>query len=315
MKKLNNNFLKIFYIVLIISNFCACTNAIQHNPTLTIVCTTGMIKDAIENIVQNKAHVTALMQSGVDPHLYKATQGDVILLLNSDIVFYNGLHLEGKMGEILEKLSLQKPTVAVSENIPRNQLLTLQEPANNKTALYDPHIWFDVTLWIQAVKKINETLKQIDTINAQFYQQNADAYIQQLKKAHQQILSEISTIPTQQRILITSHDAFRYFGKQYNIEVLGLQGISTVSEFGLQDVTKMVNLIVQRNIKAIFIESSVPVKPIEAIVEGCKAKNHQVQIGGSLYSDAMGSAGTYEGTYIGMILHNSNIISQKLKGD
>ena len=276
---------------------------------LRIVTTTGMIEDAVRNIVGDSATVTALMGPGVDPHLYKASQQDLSLLTEADIVFYNGLHLEGKMVEVLEKLARTKPVVAVADGVDQAKLRTPPEFNGN----HDPHIWFDVKLWEGGVRKIAETLQAKDTANAAAYRQRAERYLGQLDSLDAWVRGHIATIPQGQRVLITAHDAFGYFGQAYGIEVHGLQGISTVSEYGLADVQALVQMIAGRNIKAVFVESSVPRRSIEAVVEGVKAKGKNVSIGGQLFSDAMGAKGTPEGTYIGMVSANVNIIVNALK--
>lgn len=279
------------------------------NRKLKIVTTTGMIKDAVENVCGEHAEVIALMGPGVDPHLYKATQGDLQKLTDADVVFYNGLHLEGKMGEVLEKLGRSKPVIAVSSAIPENLLRAV--PGFQGT--HDPHIWFDVKVWENAVLAVSNFMIKHDTAHAIDYNAWSKQYLLQLDSLHEAVKQSILQVPEPQRVLITAHDAFGYFGDAYDIEVRGLQGISTVSEFGLKDVTELVNFIISRKIKAIFIETSVSQKSIEAVVEGCQQKNWDVKIGGSLYSDAMGAAGTPEGTYIGMVDANVKKIVEALK--
>lgn len=281
----------------------------EANGKMKIVTTTGMIKDAVEHVVGDKAEVIALMGPGVDPHLYKATQGDLQKLTDADVVFYNGLHLEGKMGEVLEKLGKTKPVIAVASKISEGQLRAV--PGFQGT--HDPHIWFDVKLWENAVAAVADFMKQHDAVNAGFYDQNEKQYIARLDSLHEAVKTSIQQIPKEQRVLITAHDAFGYFGDAYDIEVRGLQGISTVSEFGLKDVTELVNFIISRKIKAIFVETSVSQKSIEAVREGCQQKNWDVKIGGSLYSDAMGQAGTPDGNYIGMVSANVRTIVEALK--
>lgn len=305
------------YLILIILTslfFLAACTSNQGKPVdgkgrLCIVTTTGMIKDAVENVAGDQAEVIALMGPGVDPHLYKATQGDLQKLTDADVVFYNGLHLEGKMGEVLEKLGKTKPVIAVASGIPDSLLRAV--PGFQGT--HDPHIWFDVKLWEYAVHTISDFLQQHDTAQAKHYSERSRRYILQLDSLHEQVKQSLQQVPEAQRVLITAHDAFGYFGDAYHIQVRGLQGISTVSEFGLKDVTELVNFIISRKIKAIFIETSVSQKSIEAVVEGCREKNWNVKIGGSLYSDAMGPAGTPEGTYIGMVSANVRTIVDALK--
>lgn len=309
---INSIHIKLTYALLFTLILLACSGKKEipvGDRKLKIVTTTGMIKDAVEHVVGDKAEVIALMGPGVDPHLYKATQGDLEKLTSADIIFYNGLHLEGKMGEVFEKLGRLKPVFAVSENIPESRLRTI--PGFNNT--HDPHIWFDVSLWEEAVKAVRGFMIEYDSASTQLYQQNASAYLQQMDSLHSSIKQQLQQIPSEQRVLITAHDAFGYFGDAYGIEVRGLQGISTVSEFGLRDVTDLVNFIISRKIKAIFVETSVSQKSINAVVEGCNQKGWNVKIGGSLYSDAMGAAGTAEGNYLGMVSANVNIIVTALK--
>ncbi|SFB71951.1 manganese/zinc/iron transport system substrate-binding protein [Flexibacter flexilis DSM 6793] len=281
----------------------------SHDGKLRVLATTGMIADAAKNIVRDSAEVAALMGAGVDPHLYKATQSDLLKLTRADVVLYNGLHLEGKMAEVLEKLARQKTVVAVSDGIPR-PMLNYSEAFGDHP---DPHIWFDVQLWRMTVQEMSRKLQSTDTVHAAFYAANAAQYLAQLDSLDTWVKQEMNRIPPQARVLITAHDAFGYFGRAYRVEVKGLQGISTVSEFGLRDVADLVNFICERKIKAVFVESSVPPRAIEAVIEGCRDKGHEVRVGGTLFSDAMGAAGTPEGTYIGMVQANVRTIVQALR--
>ncbi len=288
------------------------TKGENANKTLNIVTTTAMIGDVVKNVVGDKAEVSFLMGPGVDPHLYKATQGDLNKLTNADVVFYNGIFLEGKMEDILEKMAKKKAVYAVTEQIPASNYMMVPYEGKSED-VPDPHIWHDVKLWSQTVKLIADKMGKNDAPNAAFYKKNADAYIEKLTQLHQKVKQQIASIPKTQRQLITSHDAFGYLGRAYDIEVNALQGISTVTEFGLKDVKNLVDLITDRKIKAVFIESSVPQKPINAVIEGCKSKGQEVKIGGELFSDAMGEDGSTEGTYIGMIEHNLKTIVNALK--
>jgi manganese/zinc/iron transport system substrate-binding protein len=279
------------------------------NGKLKIVTTTGMIQDAVEHVAGEHAEVIALMGPGVDPHLYKATQGDLQKLTDADVVFYNGLHLEGKMGEVLEKLGKTRPVIAVSSEIPDSLLRAVP----GFQGAHDPHIWFDVQLWEHAVRSVSNFMQKHDSTNAVEYRDNGNRYITQLDSLHEAVKKSVLKIPEEQRVLITAHDAFGYFGDAYKVHVRGLQGISTVSEFGLRDVTELVNFIISRKIKAIFVETSVSKKSIEAVVEGCRDKGWNVKIGGSLYSDAMGQAGMPDGTYVGMVSANVKTIVEALK--
>lgn len=272
-----------------------------------IVCTTGMIADAAKNIVGDKAEVIALMGSGVDPHLYKASQGDVSKLVKADLILYNGVHLEGKMAEMLHKIGRKKPVFALGDGIDKTDLRKLSGET------YDPHIWFSIKLWKLATEEAYKAIIKTDSSNSKYYNQNKIKYIHQLDSLENWVKTAINSIPEKQRILITAHDAFGYFGDEYQVKVKGLQGISTVSEFGLKDVTNLVNYIISNNIKAVFVESSVSPKAIEAVIAGCKSKNHDLKIGGSLYSDAMGEKNSPEGNYIGMYTYNVKQIVNALK--
>ena len=276
---------------------------------LTIVATTGMIADVARNIVGDRAEVIGLMGAGVDPHTYKAKHNDLQHLMEADIVLYNGLHLEGKMADVLGKLSSRKPVVSLGELLDTSQL----RKAAEFEGAFDPHIWFDVRLWKYVVEKLSDTLTKLDSEATDTYRTNSMAYALKLDSLDVWARKEIGTIPEQSRVLITAHDAFGYFGEAYNIEVEGLQGISTVSEAGLADRVRMIDLIVKRKVKAVFVESSIPPKKIEAIVEGVEGKGHSIKIGGTLYSDAMGAEGTPEGTYIGMVRANVRTIVEALR--
>ena len=280
----------------------------QVSGRINIVATTGMIADAVRNIGGDSVEVTALMGPGVDPHLYKATQGDLKKLNEADVIFYNGIHLEGKMGEVLEKLARQKPVIAIGDALPEERL----RQAEGFAGTYDPHIWFDVTLWKDAVNTIGSTLSELQPVNAAYYADNTEAYTSELTELNDWVNERISELPPPSRILVTAHDAFGYFGDAYGFTVRGLQGLSTLSEFGLKDISDLVSYIVDNRIKAVFIETSVPKRSIDAVVAGCRERGFQVEIGGNLYSDAMGAEGTPEGTYIGMVRSNVNTIVNAL---
>lgn len=277
------------------------------NSKLNVVATTGMIGDLVENIGGDHVEVTSLMGPGVDPHLYKATQGDVKTLDSADMIFYNGVHLEGKMTDIFEMMSKDKPTVAVTENFKEEQLHKVSATE------YDPHVWFDVKLWIVAAEAVKEELIANDSDHEASYLENYEAYVLELQELDKYVHEEINKIPEDQRVLVTAHDAFGYYGKSYGLEVKGLQGINTLSEYGSKDVTDMRNYLVNNKIKAIFMESSVPKKAIEAVIQGAEKQGHSVEVGGELFSDAMGAKGTDEGTYIGMVRHNTDTIVKALK--
>ena len=276
---------------------------------IVVLTTTGMIHDIVQNIGGARVQTQALMGAGVDPHLYKASPGDVRKLSEAKMVFYNGLHLEGKMVEILERLGDSRPSVAVASRIAPDQLLK----ADSTTDLPDPHVWFDVSKWISASQVVRDALKKFDAANAKTYEANAAAYEKKLRVLDSYAKAQLATIPKSQRVLVTAHDAFRYFGKAYDVEVQGLQGISTASEVSVRDVQRIVQTLTSRKIKAIFVESSVPTRSVEAVVQGCRAKGHEVKVGGSLFSDAMGKSDSPQGTYDGMVRHNIDTIVRALK--
>ncbi|WP_027085967.1 metal ABC transporter solute-binding protein, Zn/Mn family [Cohnella panacarvi] len=292
----------------------ACGNdkaATGEEKTIKVTTTIGMITDVVERIGGEYAEVTGLMRAGVDPHLYKASEGDINKLDKADIIFYNGLHLEGKMVEILEKMAKDKPTVAVSEKIDRSLLRTGAQIGLDTE--FDPHIWFNVQLWMKAAESIRDALAEFDPAHAEQYATNAEAYLNELRQLDAEVAEKIKTIPEQSRVLVTAHDAFGYFGDAYGMKVMGLQGMSTASEAGTKDVTDLRDFLIDNKIKAVFIESSVPRKAIDAVIQGAKEKGHELKVGGELFSDAMGEEGTPEGTYIGMVRHNADTIVGALK--
>lgn len=281
----------------------------SNNGKLNIVATTGMIADMVSIIGGDNVAVKGLMGPGVDPHLYKASAGDVAYLSKADVIFYNGLHLEGKMGEIFEQMNKRGiSTVAVTDSVNRENLLAPPEFKGN----YDPHIWFDVDLWSDTVGTVTQTLVEIDPENVDEYNKNAENYLKELADLNDYVQQRANSLPQDKRVLITAHDAFNYFGRGYGFEVKGLQGISTESEAGTADVQSLAAIIVERQIPAIFVESSVPPRYIEAVQAAVKSKGFDVRVGGELFSDAMGNPGTPEGNYIGMVRHNINTIVDAL---
>lgn len=281
----------------------------DENP-IEVVTTTGMISDVVQEVGGEEVHVTGLMRPGVDPHLYKASQGDMAKLDQAELVFYNGLHLEGKMTEIFEKLERSRPTVAVSKNLDPSKL---RSGADTGGTEYDPHIWFNVRNWISAAETVRDTLIEYDPDHADIYRQNAEAYISQLDELDEEVRTKIASIPEEGRVLVTAHDAFGYYGDAYDIKVMGLQGISTAAEYGSKDVAKLRDYLVENQIKAVFVESSIPTKSMEAVIAGAEEMGHQVIIGGELYSDSMGEPGSDADTYIKMVRHNTDTIVQALK--
>ena len=273
-----------------------------------VVTTIGMITDIVKNVGGSRVEVIGLMGPGVDPHLYKASAGDVQKLNSASLIFYNGLHLESKMGDVLAKMSGDIKTVAVTDAVDRSLLLTPPEYEGQ----YDPHLWFNVTLWMKVVVKVRDALSEFDPDSTVMYWSNAERYLAKLTELHAYVESQVKRVPPQQRVLVTAHDAFNYFGKGYGFEVHGLQGISTATEAGIADVQALATFIAKRRIPAIFVESSVSSKSLEAVKAAVRSKGFDVEIGGELFSDAMGNPGTPEGTYIGMVRHNIDTIVKGL---
>jgi manganese/zinc/iron transport system substrate-binding protein len=278
---------------------------------INIVTTTNFITDLVEQIGGNTVKVTGLMGPGVDPHLYKATAGDVRTLQRAEIVFYGGLDLEGKMVELLDRIPR---AITVTERIPREQL---RKPTDfmPSSMQVDPHVWFNVKLWSQTISVVRDALSKVDPVNANQYATRATAYSKRLDQLESLVRRETARIPKAQRVLVTAHDAFGYFGDAYGFEVRGVQGMSTVSEAGARDVQALAEFLVSRKIKAVFIETSVPKRTIEAVVAAAQAKGWSVRVGGSLFSDAAGKRGTPEGTYVGMVEANVKTIVTALLGE
>ncbi len=277
-------------------------------PHLKVVCTTGMLADAARIIGGERADVFGMMGPGVDPHLYKARESDVLQLYDADLVIYNGLHLEARLGSVLEKMGSSRLVVAATDGIPAERLLAVEDD------LPDPHVWFDVELWQLVVERIAAAYGEADPPRAAEYQGRAADYRVELDELQDYVESVIGVwIPGGNRILITGHDAFGYFGRAYGFEVYGLQGISTAAEAGTADVQALVDLIVERHVAAIFVESSVPERNIQAVQEAVRSRGWEVEIGGELFSDALGDAGTPEGTYLGMVRHNIDTIARGLR--
>ncbi|TCL56274.1 manganese/zinc/iron transport system substrate-binding protein [Kineothrix alysoides] len=277
---------------------------------LNVVATTTMLADLAIEIGGERITANGLMGPGIDPHLYQASAGDVSLMQKADVVLYNGLHLEGKMGEIFENLSTQGSTVICIENGLDESMLLAWE---NDSSVHDPHIWFDVSLWKQAAKTVTDGLTQADPKGKADYEANLEAYLEELDETDTYIRNRVTELSESQRVLVTAHDAFQYFGKAYGFEVRGLQGISTDAEAGTSDVSALADFIAERQIKAIFVESSVPPKTIEALQAAVKAKGFDVAIGGELYSDSLGGADSGAETYILTVKANIDTIVNALK--
>lgn len=278
----------------------------------TIVATTAMIADIVKNVAGDRAKVTSLMRTGVDPHLYRATRSDMAAMLQADVVFYNGLNLEGRMSDAFVKVATAgKPVYAITELLDESYLL---EPEGFE-GHYDPHVWMDPNGWMKATDVVVEKLAGFDPPYADRYRASGDAFKLELKKLDEYARQALNSIPQERRVLVTAHDAFNYFARAYDLQVQGIQGISTDSQAGMRQIESLIELIVTRKVPAVFTESSVPPKNIQALVEGSKARGHDVRIGGELFSDAMGADGTYEGTYIGMLDHNITTIVRSLGGE
>ncbi len=300
---------KYIILVFLISIF-SCKKEPKKNGKLQVVTTTTMITDLVKNIGGNKIDIQGLMGAGVDPHLYKASEGDVSKLFNADVIVYNGLHLEGKLEDVFEKMRQQnRKTIAVSDAIDKNTLIGSEYFASN----YDPHIWFDITNWEIITQYIIDKFSELDADNSETYKTNGANYLKKLASLKIVITQEVNSLPLEKRILVTAHDAFNYFGKEFQFNVVGLQGLSTATEAGVKDVQRLASFIEEKNVNAIFVESSVPKRTVEALQEAVRAKGKEVLIGGTLYSDALGSTGTTEATYIGMYKHNVKIIVSSLK--
>ncbi len=282
----------------------------EENRTQAIA-TVGMVADIVRNVGGEHVSVEQLMGAGVDPHLYKATRDDVDAIMRGEIVFYSGLMLEGKMSDTLVRVGRDKPVFAVTELIEPEFLLTPEDSGGHD----DPHVWMDVSAWSKCVDVVANALVEFDASHADDYRANAAAYQAQLAQLHEYGKKCIGTIPEGKRVLVTSHDAFNYFGRAYGLEVMGVQGISTESEAGIKRINELIDLLVSQDVGAVFVESSVPRKSIESLIEGAASREHTVEIGGELFSDAMGPAGSYEGTYIGMLDHNITIVTRALGGD
>lgn len=280
------------------------------NRPIRVVATVGMVADIVREVGGERVNVTQLMGPGVDPHLYKGTRDDVRSILASDMVFYGGLMLEGKLIDMLEKVSNKKPVIAATKGLSPQSILS----EDDSGAHADPHVWMDVSLWAKCVDVVADALADYDPEHASIYRVAATEYQAKLAELHQYGKQVIQTVPPEGRVLITSHDAFAYFGRAYGLDVFGVQGLSTDSEAGLRQINSLVDTIVKRKVAAVFVESSVPRKSILAVVDGAASRGHGVVIGGELYSDAMGAGGTYEGTYVGMLEHNLTIVARALGG-
>lgn len=273
---------------------------------MQVVATTNIIGDLVRQIAGDRVELTTLMGPGVDPHLYKASEGDVQRMAQADVVLYNGLDLEGKMTEVFAQMQQRGLTTSAiaDDAVPESLRIGSEEYVGN----HDPHVWFDVELWARAARHVGAVLAAKDTARAAAYRARAAAYAQRLDSLDQYVTRQVQHIPSERRVLITSHDAFSYLGRAYDIEVRGLQGISTATEAGAADVQALAQFVAERRIPAIFVETSVSPRGIQAVQEAVAAKGFQVEVGGTLYGDALGNRGTPEGTYIGAVRHNIDTI-------
>lgn len=278
---------------------------------LKVVATTGMIADAARRIGGDAVTVQALMGPGVDPHSYRQTRTDIVAMVNADLVLRHGLYLEAQMEDFFAGLGKRKPVVSVAEVLPRDALIAHEDYADK----FDPHVWMDPDLWSNAIVAVRDALIEARPAAAEAFRANAAAHLEEIAALAAYARKVQASVPPEARVLVTAHDAFNYFGRAYGFEVLGIQGISTQSEAGLQRVSELVDVLVSRGIKAVFVESSVSDRSVRALIEGAAARGHEVAIGGELFSDAMGEDGTYEGTYLGMIDHNATLIARALGGD
>ncbi len=307
--------MKYFYIlcaslVLISLSLTACAKAESVKSSASekpqVLATIGMIWDAAQAIGGDLFQSEALMGAGVDPHTYRASARDIDRLSKATLVLYSGLHLEAKLGEVFENMQGAVKVRAVSESIPRAKLIEVQK------GQYDPHVWFDVSLWLHSVADIYQTLKELVPDQAEVLQVRYETYVASLRALDVDIRQKLAAVPVENRILVTAHDAFEYFGRAYGFEVRGLQGMSTVSEAGSRDMIQLADYITKKKIPAIFVESSVPRKNIEALQAAVRSRGFDVKIGGQLFSDAMGDEGTFAGSYVGMLTHNAETIANAL---
>lgn len=308
MRKIISSILALSLMVVILGGCVKDNGTTNEEGKAKVVVTTTIIADVVRNIAGDLVEVEALMGPGVDPHLYKASAGDVSRMNKADMVIYNGLHLEGKMGEVFESIK-GKIIFAANENLAETELLDFE----TNPGYFDPHVWFDVQIWKGATERIAEGLKELDPENSKIYDENLAKYQTELDELDRYVRDRVEELDKDKRILVTAHDAFQYFGNQYGFEVRGLQGISTDAEVGTSDVRSLADFIVEKKIKAIFIESSVPQKNIEALQEAVKSKGFNVEIGGELYSDSTGNPGTDAESYIGTVKENIDTIVDALK--
>ncbi|MFN4298976.1 MAG: metal ABC transporter solute-binding protein, Zn/Mn family [Thermaurantimonas sp.] len=303
-----------WFILIIVSTYIySCNSNYQSDSAKPyVVCTTTMIYDALSQILDTTMYVSTLMHPGMDPHTFKASAGDLKQLKKADFIIYNGLNLEGKFSETLDEISKSGKAIAVTKYLKESDLIYTDG------TIPDPHIWFDIPLWQYCIRKTLDEIvmrfkNQLSAQEIDYIEKNAEKYFLKLTEVHHEALRKFDEIPQEQRVVITAHDAFNYFGRKYGVEVIGLQGISTASEFGLKDVIEMIHLITERKIPAIFVESTVSDHTVKAVIDGCKSKGHTLILGGTLYSDALGPKGSGHHTLYGAFRHNVEVIYRSLK--
>jgi len=277
-----------------------------------VVTTTNFITDTVREIGGDRVSVSALMGPGVDPHLYKASAGDVNDLREADVIFYGGLYLEAKMQEVLEEIGENRPAYAVTEDIPRQMLLAAPGGAAEGEE-YDPHVWFDPALWTFAARTVRDRLIEVDPAGEAGYRRNAREFIAAAAELDRDAARRLSVIPERRRVLVTSHDAFRYLGRRYGVEVAAIQGLSTATEATTADIERIAALIADRGVKAVFIESSVPSQTVDAVLASARTKGQDAVVGGELFSDAAGRDGSPEGTWAGMFESNLDLLVEGLR--
>jgi manganese/zinc/iron transport system substrate-binding protein len=298
---------RIVNVILVLSLLLASWNNLEAASPIRVIATTTIVADLVEQVGGDLVVVESLMADGVDPHSYRATPRDIDRLVRADLIVANGLHLEGKLAELLERIGRKRPFLAVGNAVPKDELLSIGND------LFDPHIWFDAKLWSYCPSAVADALSQLDSKAALDYRQRAEKYSKDLLELDKNVKGKFKEIPPQRRVLITAHDAFRYFGRAYGLEVIGVQGTSTESEAGLADMNKLVELVVQRKIPAVFVETSVSDRNVTALIEGAAARGHSVRLGGRLYSDALGPAGGGGDTLERALLSNVDTIIEALR--
>jgi manganese/zinc/iron transport system substrate-binding protein len=307
---LSNIFRSFFVLLLILVISFSCTyDSSYEKPAPYVVCTTSMIGDLVQNLLVDipGLKVKVLMGEGIDPHSYEPKPSDVFALGEAGVIVFNGLHLEGKMANLFRRIKKEKRVIAMADGMPEKDLFKTSAEG------FDPHVWFDPILWLKGIENCKN---QLILAFPQYKSQIEINYLvleNQIRIKYQSLQLKMNEIPVEKRVLITSHDAFHYFGRAFDVQVMGIQGVSTVTEPGLSDVSNLVQFILDHKVPAVFIESSVPKKAIESVVEACRSKGHNLKIGGELYSDALGSKKSLGGTYRGMLQHNVSVFVRAMK--